>query len=202
MARSGMTNLIDRVRALSNAGTAQYAVGTITYWSDNHLQDVLDRHATWVVEDNLAWVSQNIGGTIQYLTALSRYRNLEEAESGTTRWQIRQADGTSEGTANYTADYVNGRITWSTDQGGTTYMLAAGYSYDVYAAAIDVLQHKLAYIDLWYDFEADNQSFSRSQAKKSLEDLIATYRPMAKENLPGKSGDLQFTQQVRVDIAV
>lgn len=200
MARSGMTNLIDRLRALSNAGTAQYTVGTLSFWSNDDLQETLDRHQTWVLEDRLTWAIQNIGGTSQYLTAFGLYKDFEEAESGTTRWQVRRTDGTAEGTANYTTDYINGRITWGTDQGGTAYMIATGYSYDVYGAAVDVLEHKLAYIDLWYDFEADNQTFNRSQAQKSLNDLIATYRKRLGSNKPGKSGDVSFTQVVRMDI--
>lgn len=198
--RSGMTNLVDRLRALSNAGTAQYTAGTVTYWTDDHLQDTLSRHETWVVEDMLTWVTQNIGGTAQYLTALGRYKDLEEAESGTTRWQVRSSVGVSEGTANYTADYVTGRVTWSTDQGGTAYMLATAYSYDLYGAAVDVLEHKLAFVDLWYDFEADNQTFNRSQIKDSINDLIANYRRHIGDNLPGKSGDVFVSQLVRTDI--
>ena len=202
MSRSGMTNLINRLRGLTNAGTAQYTVGTLTYWDNDDLQDALDRHATWVVEDYLIWKAQNIGGTMRYFTALARYRDLEEAESGTVRWQVRRTTGTAEGTANYTADYINGRVTWSADQGGTTYMLAAAYSYDLYSAAVDVLQHKLAYVDLWYDFSADNQSFSRSQVQKSLTDLIAAYKSLAGSNLPNKYGDMGFGQFVRVDINI
>lgn len=202
MARSGMSNLIDRLRVLTNAGTAQYTAGATTYWTDDHLEDILDRHLTWVVEDNLLWIPQNIAGTVQYLTAQGRYRDLEEAESGTTRWQVRQTDGTSEGTANYTADYVNGRITWSADQGGTTYMIATGYSYDLYASAVDVLEQKLAYIDLWYDFSADNQSFSRSQVADNLKDLIATYKRKTGDNLPTKFGEIGYGQFVRTDITI
>lgn len=202
MARQGMSNLIDRLRGLTNAGTAQYTVGTLSYWDNDDLQDVLDRHATWVVEDALTWIPQNIGGTSQYFTAQSRFRDFEEAESGTARWQVRQTNGTAEGTANYTADYVRGRVTWSADQGGTTYMIAAAYSYDLYAAAVDVLEHKLAYVDLWYDFEADNQTFSRSQVQESLQGLIATYKRKAGSNLPNKFGDIGFGQFVRTDINI
>lgn len=202
MARTGMSSLIDRLRGLTNAGTAQYTVGTLSYWDNDDLQDVLDRHSTWVVEDNLTWVTQNIGGTVQYFTATSRYRDFETADSGTTRWQVRRTDGTSEGTANYTADYVNGRVTWTVNQGGTAYMIAAAYSYDLYAAAVDVLQHKLAYIDLWYDFRADNQTFSRSQVKDSLQDLIATYKKQVGSNLPSKFGEMGFGEFVRGDLNV
>lgn len=197
--RAGMANLINRLRALSNAGTAQYQVGNLTYWTDEHLQDALGRHETWVVEDMLTWIPQNIGGTANYLTAQGRYKDLEEAESGTTRWQVRSSVGVAEGTANYTADYVTGRVTWSSDQGGTAYELTA-YSYDLYGAAVDVLEHQLANVNLWYDFKADNQTFNRSQVKDNLNDLIATYRRRIGDNLPGKSGDVFVSQLVRTDI--
>jgi hypothetical protein len=197
--RDGMTNLVDRLRALTNAGTAQYTAGTITYWTDDHLQDALSRHETWVVEDMLTWIPQNIGGTANYLTAQGHYKDLEEAESGTARWQIRSSVGVAEGTANYTADYVQGRVTWSTDQGGTAYMLT-GYSYDLYGAAVDVLEHQLANFNLWYDFSADNQEFDRSQVKDNISDLIAKYKPKIGDNKPGKSGDLFTSQLVRTDI--
>jgi hypothetical protein len=201
--RDGMTNLVNRLRALSNAGTAQYAAGTITYWTDDHLQATLDRHQTWVVEEQLTWIPQTLaGGTVNYLTAVQAYKDLEEAESGTARWQVRTTTGTAEGTANYTADYEQGRITWSSDQGGTAYMLATGYSYDLYAAAVDVLEHKLAYIDLWYDFEADNQTFDRSQIKDNIEGLITRYKSQIGSNTPGKFGDVAFTQIIRTDINV
>lgn len=198
--RSGMQNLVDRLRAFTNAGTAQYTAGAITYWTDNHLQDVLDRHVTWVVEDRLTWYPQNINGTAQYFTAQSSYRDFEEAESGTSRWQIRQTNGTAEGTANYTADYENGRVTWSTNQAGTVSFTLTGYSYDVHAAAVEVLRHKLAFVDLWYDFDADNQSFSRSQVVKNLRELIDEHQEQVGGNLAGASGNVRFSSFVRTDV--
>jgi hypothetical protein len=195
-----MQTLVDRLRQYTNAGTAQYTAGATTYWTDDHLEDVLDRHQTWVVEHNLTWRPElQADGATDYLTAIAQYRNLEEAESGSTRWQVRQTTGATESTANYTADYANGRITWSSDQGGTAYMLT-GYSFDVYAAAVEVLRHKLAYIDLWYNFSDNNQSFSRSQAKDNIQALINEYQPKIGDNKPGHSGDLGFSQFVRIDI--
>ena len=40
--RTGMTNLVARVRALTGAGTAEYTAGSVTYWTDDHLQTILD----------------------------------------------------------------------------------------------------------------------------------------------------------------
>lgn len=198
--RSGMQTLVDRLRQYTNVGTAQYTAGSTTYWTDDHLEDVLDRHQTWVVEHPLTWVPevQNDGAT-DYLTAVAQYRNWEEVASGATRWQVRQTTGSTVGTANYSADYTNGRITFTSDQAGTAYMLT-GYSYDVYGAAVEVLRHKLAYIDLWYDFSDNNQSFSRSQAADNIKGLIAEYQPKTGDNKPGHSGDFGFSEFVRIDI--
>lgn len=197
--RDGMSNLIDRVRRMANAGTAQYTVGGVTYWTDQHVQDTLDLHSSWVVNHPLVWQSQQIDGTVNYLTALSDYKNLEANTSGTSRFAIRNSLGTLEGTANYTPDYDNGRITWSTNTGGTSLYLT-GYSYDVYGAAIELLEDKMAYVDLWYDFRADNQAFSRSQVVKSIESLIKRYQRLSGQNLPSFSGDVHSSVFYRVDI--
>jgi hypothetical protein len=195
-----MQTLVDRLRQYTNAGTAQYTVGSSTYWSDTHLQDVLDRHQTWVVEEPLTWQPElQADGVVDYLTAIVPYRNWEEATSGAAYWQVRQTTGSTIGTADYSANYASGRITFAADQGGTAYMLT-GFSYDIYGAAIEIIRHKLAYVDLWYDFSDNNQSFSRSQVADNLKALIAEYEPKIGDNLPGHSGDLGFSQFVRIDI--
>ena len=43
-ARTGMADLIQQLRAAADVGTADYTAGTVTYWSDDHLEDALDRH--------------------------------------------------------------------------------------------------------------------------------------------------------------
>ena len=198
--RSGMQTLVDRLRVLTNAGTAQYTAGTATYWTDTHLQDVLDGHNAWLVDHPLIWRPQTIATSdVEYLTAVVGYRNWEEAESGTARWVVRDAVGTVIGTATYSTDYRNGRITFTSDQGGTAYYLT-GYSYNVYAAAVEVLEHKLAYVDLWYDVSTNHQGFNRSQVMKNLQDLIDKYQEKSGENEPGASGDVRSSMFVRVDI--
>lgn len=197
--RAGMAGLIDRVRALTNAGTAQYAIGDQTYWSDEHIQEKLDSNAVWVVEDPLTWISQNIGGTATYLTGASMYKDFEEATSGTAQWIVRDSAGTENGTTNYSVDYRNGRVTWTADQGGTAYE-ATGYSYDVHAAAVGILEEKLAYVDLWYDFRADNQTFSRSQVIKNMEGNINRLLKKVGENLPGGQFGFHTTAFVRSDL--
>lgn len=196
--RTGMQTLVDRVRALTGAGTAEYTAGTATYWSDNNLQDVLDSNLFPVRGELLKWEPETIGGgTIAYYDAISRYRDYEEAESGTERWIIRDSIGTEIGTANYTADYRAGRIRFSADQAGSAYYLTA-YSYDVFAAAADLWLERMSNFADWYDFSADNQNFSRSQAWEHAQTMSKTMREKAGANTG--QGQLFTSTFVRTDL--
>lgn len=202
--RAGMQNLINRVRALTGAGQSEYTVGDYTYWSDENLQTILDARSQFIVGGPLTWQPQTIaGGTITYLTAQAGYRDLEEGPAGTatsSRFVIRDSTGAAVGTANYSVDYQAGRVTFTGDQGGTAYYFT-GYTYDVCAAAADVLRERLANFNLYYDFSADNQSFSRSQVRKQIAEAMADLRGCAGSNVAGAtSGDLHVSQFVRTDI--
>lgn len=200
MARSGMSNLITRLRQATSAGTADYTVGSDTYWSDDNIEDVLDSNSRLLIDTPLIWREQNISGTTNYLIAQSYYRDFEEAESGTARWQVRDSSGNAVGTANYTADYRRGQITFSTDQGGTSYYLTA-YTYDINAAAADIWRQRLANFSQWYDFSADNQNFSRSQAFDHAEKMVAFYDQQAGKNEQAAAqGDLRHSVFVRTDL--
>lgn len=198
--RAGMQNLINRVRALTGAGQSEYTVGDRTYWTDNDLQDILDSNARFVVESPLAWQRQQVGGTAYYFAAQLAYRDLEEASSGTARWAVRDGPGTLQGTAGYSVDYRQGLISFTASQGGTAYYVT-GYTYDVHAAAADVWDERLANFTLWYNFAADNQSFTRSQAFDHAEKMRNYHRSKAGSNIVAQAfGDLRVSQLVRVDL--
>jgi hypothetical protein len=183
--RDGMSNLIARVRSLANAGTAEYTVGGDTYWTDQQIQDILDGNSQFIVDSRLHWQEQDVSGTSVYYTAQAAYRDFEEADSGTARWAVRDGPGNLQSTANYTADYRSGRITWSANQDGTIYYLTA-YTYDVHAAAADIWQQRMAHFSDWYDFRADNQSFSRSQAFEHAQKMEDAMRARVGANVVGQ----------------
>jgi hypothetical protein len=199
--RDGMQNLVNRVRALTSAGTAEYTVGDNTYWTDDHLEDILDSNAQFVIDTPLTWQPQSIGGgTVTYVVAEALYRDFEEATSGTARWIVRDGPGAQIGTANYTTDYRQGRLTFTSDQGGTAYYLT-GYTYDVHAAAADVWLERMAHFSDWYDFAADNQKFSRSQAWDHAMAMEKAMRAKAGANIATNAqGELRMSQFVRVDL--
>lgn len=194
--RTGMQDLVDRTRALANAGTAQYTSGTITYWSDQHIQDVLDRFYTRIIDASLTFQAENLNGTVNYLIAITGWQNLE---SGTARFVIKDGTFNTVGTANYSADYNAGVITFSSNQSGSALYLNA-YSYDIYAAAVEILEGKLAYFDLWYDWSGGGQSFKRSQAIANIRSLIAVYGKKIGSNDPTHSGEVASSFFFRTDV--
>lgn len=202
-ARSGMSNLIQRLRALTDAGTADYVAGTVTYFSDDHLQNILDGHADFLIDSPLTWRPQSIGGgTVQWLVAQSEYRDFEELSSGTARWAIRTGPGDLIGTASYSVDYIAGRVTFTSSQGGSAYYLTA-FTYDLYQAAADVWRHRKANFADWYDFtDLIGEKFSRSQAFDHVTDMINEMEQKAGSNeVGGGGGDVKMSQFVRTDIS-
>lgn len=202
--RSGMGNLVQRLRNLCNAGTADYTAGTITYWSDDHLQDILDGNAAMLIDSPLEWKPQTIGGgSITYLIAQSLFRDFEEAASGTARWIVRTATGTQVGTANYSTDYRAGRLTFTSDQSGSAYFLTA-FTYDIHQAAAEVWRGRLANFASWYDFRhqlgESSEQFSRSQAFKQAKEMLAEMEGLAGSNEVGAGGDVRTSVFVRTDI--
>lgn len=153
--RSGMTTLISRWRRMvDDDGTA--------IWTDAQAQQILDQHRRDFYQEALTVTPVEIAtGTVAYHVYMSAYSNLEEAASGTTAWRVYTSNGTEQGTALYTPDYINGIVRFSADQGGTAYYLD-GRSYDLHGAAADAWRERAADTAAYYSFGADGASYSRS----------------------------------------
>jgi len=200
MARTGMSNLIRRLRALSNAGTADFTLADVTYFDDDHLQDFLDANVTLIEDYPLEWLIDTIGGgSIEWHRAKSgNYRDFEEAASGTVQWVVRDSLGAVQGTANYTPNYVTGEIRFAADQGGTIYYLT-GRSYDLYSAAADVWLQRQAYYSDWVDVSSDSQRFAWQQAFEHAVEMEKQMRARAGQNK--SRGALRSGLFVRNDLA-
>ncbi|MHB0968104.1 MAG: hypothetical protein ACYC36_16835 [Bellilinea sp.] len=158
-ARTGMTDLIASLRGMTNAGTADYSVGTTAYWSDDQLQAKLDAHRLDFYSAELTHITAMEGGAVVYKTYRAPYRNLE---GGTVNFLLVDFQGTPAGTADYTADYTTGTVTFTADQAAKQWWLT-GRSYDIYAAAADVWRMKAAHAsETSYDFSTDNHSIKGS----------------------------------------
>jgi len=194
-ARAGMAELITQVRQLAAVGTADYAVGGATYWTDDQLQAHLDRTRTEIWEEGLAVVPQvNSGGTTVYLEYRMPFGWLEQTTGGTSVFYLSEAGGARIGTASYTADYTNGRVTFSADQKGSVRYVTAR-AYDVYEAAARLWESKAAHVADRFDFTADGASFKVSQ-------MVAQYSAMARQmRMQSTTGGLRIAKMTRPDIA-
>ena len=183
MARTGMSNLITRLRVMTNAGTADFSLAGVSYFDDDQLQDLLDANVTLVEDYPLEWLPDTIGGgSIEWHRCKSgNYRDFEEVGSGTIQWAIRDATGAIQGTANYTPNYVTGELRFTADQGGTIYYLSAR-SYDLYAAAADVWLRRQAYYSDYVHIGSDDQNFHWEQAFDHAVEMERSMRARAGQN--------------------
>ena len=126
-----MASLILSLRYMTNAGSADYTIAGASHWTDNQLQDALDRRRYEVREETLTSFGalQNDGST-DYLDYQSEYTWLETTDGGTARFILQNAAGSILGTATYSVNYERGLVTFGSDMGGSTVYLT-GYAYDV-----------------------------------------------------------------------
>ena len=170
MARSGMSDLIAQVRGYANAGTADFTLGTVVYWSDDHIQRSLDKYRRDLYQVELEqWPTLGTAGDYTYLEYRAPYGNLE---SGTAVFNLQQTNG---GTAPaYTADYATGVITFTADTEGLDYILTAR-TYDLEAAAADVWRGKAANSAQYFDFKTDNHDIKKSQFHAHCMEMAAFF---------------------------
>jgi hypothetical protein len=173
-AREGMTNLLLRLRSMTSAGTADYALAGVTYWTDNHLQDRLDNCRVDLNRVPLSYEAEYDGGTAIYKDYYAPVGNLEEASGDAAVWSVEDGDGDEAGTANYTVDYIRGVVRFTADQGGTAYYLRAR-SYNLNRAAALVWRTKAAHYAERFDVSTDNHRLTRSQLIKQCLDMAKAY---------------------------
>jgi len=182
-ARAGLSDLIQQLRGMTNAGTADYSVGTASFWDGDQMQVILDRHRIDVYQELLeVHPERKGGGTIHFKEYRSQYRNFEQTTGGTAIFVVEDVTGADSGTANWSADYARGIVTFAANQGGTAYLLT-GRAYDLNAAAADVWRMKASAFAEQFDFSTDNHSVSRSQKIKNALEMAQYY-----EGLSGVNG--------------
>jgi hypothetical protein len=184
-----MATIILELRGMTDAGTADFTAGTVTYWTDDHLQTILDRNVRLMERTPLVAFPRydSTGGTLQYFEYRSTYGNIE---SGTPPvFGLSDGSGSAVGTSGYTADYTQGVFTFTADQGGTSYYLT-GRSYDLNMAAGAVYRQKAAKAASYFDFSTDNHSVKRSALVKQYLSMAEYYESQSgMQVIPHERGD-------------
>lgn len=180
MARSGMSTLIEQVRGLTNAGTADYTEGTSNYWDADQIQVVLDRHRHdhWAVPLS-PQLSYTAAGAVQYLDYPLPMTHLEETTGGTAVFILATGSNVPIGTASYTADYTNGYVTFTSDQAGSAVMITCR-EYDLYGAVAEIWRMKSSQFVEQFDFSTDNTSVKLSQKMQQAEMMAQTFEKKSK----------------------
>lgn len=177
-ARAGMATLITRLRAMTNAGTADYAVGGRSYWPDDDLQAVLDAHRTDLNGLVLESAGEAVDGATIYRDYYAPYQDFEEAASGAEAWAVLDASGAAIPEADYAVNYANGHIRFHADQGNAPRRLRAR-SYNLNGAAGQVWRLKAAHVADRFDLATDNHRLSRSQLIKQYLEMARQYEAYA-----------------------
>lgn len=192
--RTGMVELVALLRRLTRARENEYSIGEDSYWSDEQLQDVLDRYRNTIRRLSLVPSRDYIEGvwvSLDYELP-ANLRNLERAgvNSG---WVLRDTGGFTVSEDDYTVDWNAGIITFDEDTNNAYYYLDAR-AYDVYGAAVEVVEGKIAFLSNKVDWASDNHRISASQEAKSYMALLAELRRKA-------GGSLRSLRMIRVDEA-
>jgi hypothetical protein len=175
-----MADIISDLRGMANAGTADYTIGTATYWSDDHLQIVLDRYRTDLYSELMTSVSRTgAGGTVTWHDYYVGHTDLEQTDGGTAIFFIEHGTGEDVGTANYSVDYRRGYVNFPTDTGGSAFYVTAR-SYDLFAAAADVWEQKAAHYGTMFDFSTDNHRVNKGKIYEQCLKMAAHFRTKAK----------------------
>ncbi len=191
-ARTGMDNLINKLRARSDAGTADYVSGGITFWTDDQLQEILDENRSDVIREPLELHPEQIGGSAVYFSYSWSRRWAEEAASGTAIWRVDDSAGSLIGTASYTPEYGAQTLRFTANTGGSAYFLTYR-AFDMDRAAADVWEQKAASVATRFDIKTDNHDLKRSQLAQQYRDMAAQFRRRA---------GAKVSQRVRDDMPV
>ena len=175
--RATMFGLIDELRGMTDTSPADFTVGAITYWSDQQLQDILDKQLT--VEDYSImqpFPTRN-GSITEYKTYLTNQLYWEKLPD------VRDAYGSIVGTAQYTFEPVAGYFDFTANQWGSSRFIS-GYHYNMNAAAAEVWRKKMGQAAKMYDFSPTRgETLSRSQFMAQCKQMWQYYAGLGGPNV-------------------
>lgn len=174
MARIGMQEIIQTARVLGNAGTGEFTIGHETYWTNNHIEEVLDMHRRDFQFVPIAVEPTQAVGSVEY----KRFWTEPYLESGTV-FYLQTANGSAVSTALYSVDYDRGLVEFTSDTNGTAFY-ASGHTYDVHGAAADIWERKAAAAANSVDWSSDNHNIKGSQYFDHCMKQAGRLRSMAK----------------------
>ena len=178
--RSTLSNLIMTLRGMAHVSDSDYSINAVDYWSDQQLQDILDRNRLDLWRYPLTKIPRASANLVQYFDhQIEGYQNFEQTSGGTAIFVIEDSAGNDQGTALWSADYNTGMVTFTQDTAGTVLYVNAR-TYDLNGAAADVWRQKAGHHAISYDFSTDNMSVRRSQQITQAQQMTQYYASQAR----------------------
>lgn len=159
-ARSGMSTMIKTVRGMTNAGTADYTIAGENWWSDDQIQEALDRNRIDIIRCGLQPISNYDGAG--NIICKEYHMGWDNIESGTAVFELQDSSGNSVGTAEYSVDYARGIVNFTNDRAGSVYYWT-GRSYDLNGAAADIWRLKSAQAANTFTWSTDNMKVDKGK---------------------------------------
>lgn len=183
MARSTLVQVRNILRGMVEAGTADYTLGTISFWDDDQMDTVLDQYrADYVFEPASSYPTVGAGGTAVYNEYRLSDAPIEQTSGGTAVFWLQDGTGATIGTALYSVDYLRGVVTFAADTGGTSYY--ANYrAYDLNGAAADIWRKKAAHYSTAFNFTTDNHKVDREAIYKHCLQMAERFESMGAESV-------------------
>lgn len=183
-ARGGITYIVDEVRRLSGAGTAEFTAGTVTFFSDDEIERLLDsrrvRMARYPVTFEYEKDYAGSGSIIYHNSFVDGFSWLEDVVTGGSadNFIVTDARGSLIGTANYTLSPEDGHLKFSADQKGSS-RFVTGWLHNPYMGAMDVLTSWQTQLAQQPDWETDNMKVRRSQKSMAVARQIKWLKSLA-----------------------
>lgn len=159
MARTGLNYLRDELRGMTNAGTADFTAGTVSWFTDTQLDTVLDGHSWiysfWEVEPALNKVTSGVLESYDYYLPGGNWE-----ENATDEFYLQNVAGGTISSSSYTVDYKNGIVSFTANTAGTIYFFT-GTRFDLNSAAAEIWRKKAGFLAGAYNFSTDNNQMSR-----------------------------------------
>lgn len=163
MARATMASLIAEIRRVCNAGDSDSIIAGVTYWSDDQIEEILERHSRDFRRVPISALRNYIDGAstyTDYLIPISQETYRIERDGNGGGFAVRTTNG--EAPPAYTVSWGRNMIIFSADTGGDTFYIDCR-AYDINNAIADVYEAKAGFVSDVVDFKSDNHDIKARQ---------------------------------------
>lgn len=169
--RSGMTHLVLELRGLTDTEEGQTSINGVTYWTDQHLQEILDQFGRDINTVQLNANPEQVDGTTTWTKYYFPDALGTKIETGNGLQIVNSTGYTQE---DYTIDLSARRVTFDEDTNGVEYYMR-GRVYDMNGAASKVWLMKAGHRSQLINWKAGSHTLAEDQEYQHCLDMWKHY---------------------------